>query len=284
MSWFLIATYCLLLLLFLFCCFILFNNMLLFGILFVDYSVRSYTAPKDYPPASAWRYIKNFWREMWYVFGKYYLLPLKWCNFTVKGKKNDTVILLIHGYCRSQTDWYWMRKQFKATNLPVYCVNLEPMFGSIQELASNKVVDKIKLIKQQTNCKNIIIIGHSMGGIVGSYYSEYLDNAKLIKAVITIASPFSGTKVSMFAKGDNAKEMCPGSSFLTELRIAIDKTPSKYYQICSKFDNIIFPWQSSLLSSCPSENQLVLPFAGHLTLIHMKEIAAQLSTWIKKLS
>jgi pimeloyl-ACP methyl ester carboxylesterase len=261
-----------------------FNQMFFFAYLFADYSIKSIYKPKEYAHASFWLYVKNFWIELFYVLGKIYYLPFKHINLTVKGAENaTTAILLVHGYCRNQTDWIWMRKQFKQTKCPVFTVNLNPMFGGIDEITRNSLPQKIQEIITKTKCKQIILIGHSMGGLVSSYYNAYMDQDKLIKAVVMIGSPVYGTKVSVFGKGKNAQQMCPGSSFQTELHAELHKIPFNHYQICSKFDNLIFPWQSALFEHTPTSRQLVLPFASHLGLIHKKQVAEQLNVWIKEL-
>lgn len=247
----------------------------------MDYSIKSIYNPQEYQPISILTYIKNFWLELYYVLSKYLFLPLKKCNFTIKGRDNsETAILLIHGYCRNQTDWLWLRKQFKPSGCPVFCVNLSPKFATIEEICSNNLPKIIAEIKQRTLCKNIILIGHSMGGLVASYYSAYQDQDNMIKAVILIGSPLHGTKVSVVGKGKNAQQMCPGSKFLDELREKLKALPHKYYQICSKFDNMIFPWQSALLETTPTEQRHVFPFASHLSMLHSKEAATVLNNWV----
>lgn len=261
---------------------ILFNSIALFTFLFIEYNLGTMYTPKDYPAVSVNHYIKNFWREFYYVLGKYYLLPFKWLNLSIKSQGQDTTaILLVHGYCRHQADWLWLRKQFKDTQCPIFTVNLRPNFASIATITKNSLPKKIAAIKKLKNCDNIILIGHSMGGIVASYYSEYLDKAGLIKAVVTIGSPLQGTKVSVSGAGKNAREMCPNTEFLQELSARMLKTPHKYYHILSRFDNLIFPWSSAALNSTPAAQQLILPVAGHLEMLHSKEVAAQLNTWVK---
>lgn len=265
---------------------ILFNNIALFSFLFIEYSLGTMHNPTEYPTIKLGHYIKNFWLECFYIMSKYYLLPLKWCDLTVKTSTNlttNTVILLVHGYCRNQCDWLWLRKQLQDTQCPVFTINLQPKFASIATIARDSLPKKIVEIKKLTNCSNIILIGHSMGGIVSSYYNEYLDKEKLIKAVITIGSPLHGTKVAISGVGQNSKEMCPDTEFLQQLRASASNNPSKYYHISSKFDNIIFPWRSALLDTTMATQQFVLPSAGHLEMLHRKDVAMQLNMWIQKI-
>ena len=267
------------------CSIVIFNQTLLFTFFFLLYNNKTMHEPKTYPPASMALYAKSFCKEVFYVLGKYYYLPFKYVNLQIKAPHNsDTAILLVHGYCRSQIDWLWLRKQLKSTNCNIFTLNLMPLLSSIEEITTQNLPAKIAQIKQQTNCKQIILIGHSMGGLVSSYYKEFLDHDKLITAVITIGSPYHGTKISVAAAGINAQEMCPGSEFLARMRQQIATHNQDYYQISSKFDNIVFPWNSALLETMPASRQMVLPFTTHLGLLHSPAVAAQLKQWIAEIS
>lgn len=264
-------------------CFV--HEVLFFSFLFSEYSIKSIYRPGEYPPASIWIYTKNFWTELWYVLKKYYAWPIKFLNISLNTTSNsNTAILLVHGYCRNQTDWLWMRKQLQSTQCPIFCVNLRPNLAGIDEIAQHSLPKKIASILQQTKCRKIILIGHSMGGLASTYYSTHLDQDKVVSAVITIGSPLYGTKVSVFGKGKNAQQMCPGSEFLTDLLTKLHTQAFNNYQICSKFDNLIFPWQSALFEHAPTTRQLVLPFTSHLGLLYSYEVANQLKAWIKELN
>jgi len=261
--------------------FTLVNHLFLFIFLYIEYGLIRLKSPELYAAVSIRQYIKSFWLEYIYMMGKFYLYPYKFFDLTENPSKNTTAVLLIHGYARNQSDWLWFINRLSEIPLPIYTVNLTPPFASIQQIAENSLIEKIKEIKQQTGCQELIIIGHSMGGLVASYYSEYLDQSKLVTKVITIASPFHGTKISIAAAGANAKQMLPWAIFTDELREKIKTSDKKYYQVASQFDNLIFPWQSVLLEFMPQEHQLIMPLQSHLGLLHSEVVVKQVINWIK---
>ncbi len=263
---------------------IFFSNLAVFNFLIFEYFLGSYSNPKEYPPVKITQYIKNFWCELYYVFIKYLFRPLKWFEMHISCDDHaTTAILLVHGYCRQQTDWSYLKKQFKTTGCPVFTINLQPNFESIAKLAISNLPQKIAMIKKTTGCHNIILIGHSMGSLVSSYYNEYLDTENSVQAVITIGAPLHGTKVSVLAAGPNGKEMCPNTEFLQDLCAKIRQSPHKYYHVLSRLDNIVFPWRSALIDTTPETQCMILPVASHLGLLHNKEVAAQLNAWVKNI-
>lgn len=264
---------------------VFFSNLAVFNFLVFEYFLGTLANPKEYPPVKVSQYIKNFWRELFYVFSKYLFWPVKWFDISVNDNKQaTTAILFVHGYCRHQSDGLYLRKQFKDTGCPVFTVNLTPNFASIATIAENSLPKKIAMIKKRTGCYNIILIGHSMGGLVSTYYSEYLDTENLIRGVITIGSPLHGTKVSVAAAGENGKQMCPNTDFVLDLCARIRQAPHKYYHVLSRMDNMIFPWRSAGLDSTPDQHTLILPLASHLEMLHRKDVAAQLNAWVKSIA
>jgi pimeloyl-ACP methyl ester carboxylesterase len=257
------------------------NQSLLSGFLYVDYSLNTMQNPYEFPPATKIQYANNYARGLFYSLGQHYNRPLKYLDLTVAPKQDsDTAILLVHGFGRNQGDWNWLRKQFAATNSWVYTVDLKPTLGGIEEIAQSSLIPKIAAIKQQSGCQNIILIGASMGGLVASYYKEHLDQANDVKAVITLGSSLHGTRVAVAAPGINARQMCPESKFLQDLRASMNKHPQYYYQVASKFDEVVFPWNSALLENTAKPQQLILQFEGHLGLLHNKDVATKLNEWV----
>ncbi len=279
-----IAGIALLILLLTFLGIVFFSEVLLFSYLLIDYNLRSLYKPKEYPPAPLSRFIVNFWKEYIYIMAKFLLLPFKWLDLTInKSSPAETAVLLVHGYCRNQSDWLWMRKQLKELNCPIFTINLQPMLAPIEDIVHDSFPKKIEEIKNTTQCKKLILVGHSMGGLACSYYKEFVDKQDFVKNVITIGTPFYGTKIAIAATGPNARQMCPGNEFLNDLHSKIGHNPTQYYQICTKFDNKIFPWQSALYEHSDTDKHHILTFEAHLLMLRSKEVAQQLNTWLSEL-
>jgi pimeloyl-ACP methyl ester carboxylesterase len=191
-------------------------------------------------------------------------------------------VIFVHGYLHNQTAWFWFTRHLQKRPAigALYSINLFLPFASISELGKILKV-KIKDIQIETGSSQVILIGHSMGGIVCSYFCEYLAKPNEVAMVITLGSPFKGTRVAALGFGQNAKEMSPNSPFLSELAQRIQESKVPYYSIASKIDNIVIPWQSALLSKGSIEkNQLILEDAGHLRLLISSLIIEQVARWI----
>lgn len=209
-------------------------------------------------------------------------LPYRNTNIN-ENPDHATPILLIHGYLHNQTDWFWFRTKLIQDHKlgPVYSLNLPEPLGSIITMAE-ALRHKIEEIKQETGQSRVILIGHSMGGLVASYYSEYLANEGEIAKLITLGSPFQGTKLSVFGRGENITQMLPNSLFLEELHTRMQNTRTSYFFVASKIDNVVIPWQSSLPPhiAIPNTNIMILEDHGHNRLLISNQVIQKVGTWI----
>ena len=103
-----------------------------------------------------------------------------------------------------------------------------------------------------------------------------------VLSIITIGSPFQGTKLAALGCGKNVQEMAPHSTFLKEITHRIQHSTIPYYYVASKMDNLIVPWQSALpLSPTDEDDQLILEDHGHLKLLISPIVLHQVVKWIK---
>lgn len=193
-------------------------------------------------------------------------------------------ILLVHGYFHNETDWMWFHKNLQAIDGigPISTLSLFPNTDTIESHALI-LAKKIESIKRATQHNNIILIGHSRGGLVASYYAEFLAPKKEVEAIICLGTPFLGTKLSVFGSGPSGKELGPHSVFLCKLKEYIQYSSIPYYQVASKMDNLIVPWYSA----CPWEfrkrdNTLIIEDLGHLRLLLSTKVLTQVADWILK--
>ena len=278
----------------LFCLFIIFTiitHLFTFLFLIIEYKIGSITKESLYPEIDDSKFIFYGLKEYFLVMLKFILYPLKFRTQSYNNPKDNHniqdsqkhVVLLIHGFCRAQTDWLWFQSKLaKLIPNPIYTLNLANPLSPIQTMAES-LTRKIEHIKEDTNCESITLIGHSMGGLVSSFYAENLDIDNLVNKVIMIGSPINGTKAAVLGVGKNVKQMLPNSVFLSQLREKIYNSKKQYYTVASKMDNLIYPWYSAILSPADNidrANTLVEEQESHLGLIYSIDVLKQVKDWL----
>ncbi|MCL4557109.1 MAG: alpha/beta fold hydrolase [Deltaproteobacteria bacterium] len=169
-------------------------------------------------------------------------------------------VLLVHGYMMNRACYIYMHIRLALDGFRVFTVNLYPPLRSIAEL-SECVADKVDEVDARTGEKEVYLIGHSMGGLVARYYGTSQRGRGRVKGLITIASPHRGTRIAALGIGKNAKEMVPGSAFLSGL----DAKPlPRIYSIWSTLDNLVVPPEHAYSEGIPN---LSVPFQGHIAML-----------------
>lgn len=203
--------------------------------------------------------------------------------FSSQRKRGGTLqgrpILLIHGYLHNSSGWIYQRHSLIQARLgPVYSLDLGYPFRSICDFAE-KTKQKAEQIERETGRKDLILIGHSMGGLVSAWYATHLAPAGKVTDIIAIGSPFEGTHVARIALGPNGREMECDSEFLKKLREAIQKTPIRFHHIASQTDQIIVP-QTSAFGSHPDRQLFVIEDLGHMGLLFSPRVARKICAWL----
>lgn len=232
--------------------------------------------------------IKSFFVEFLCVLITCFLYPFRSWTLQPTNPSRELAglpILLVHGYLHHEKSWIWFSHQLqkKPGIGPLYTLNLTPPFGPIAKLAE-QVKNKVEEIQAKTENKPIILIGHSMGGLVSSYFCEYLAKPQQIATLISLGTPFKGSLTAALTSRLIGQEMVPQSAFLTALSEKIQKSPIPYFSIASKIDNMVIPWESAILYERSSKQTAILEDSGHLRLLISPEVVELVAKWITSLT
>lgn len=194
-------------------------------------------------------------------------------------KSQGRPILLVHGYANHGSVWTLHKKRLESAGFgPVYLINLGDPFLSIQTY-SERVKEKAEAIAKETGREDLTLIGHSMGGLVSSWYATRLARPGSVAAIITVASPLEGTPVARYALGQNAREMEPQSKFLQELKAAMSECKElKIFHIATESDQVVVPGISAA-----GGTDYVLDDLGHAGLLYSKRVSDKMIEWLKEI-
>ena len=164
------------------------------------------------------------------------------------GKKDGTPILLVHGFFSNRGMWVRFRHCLAEAGLgPVYTVTLEPMTGTIEQMVE-VFAARLAAIRQETGKQEIIIVAHSMGGLVTRAYMAR-SGAAGIRQLITLGSPHHGTRMSamgLFKCAAQMKFEGPWIETLSDMEAASPhKVPT--LSIYTLNDDLVYPPESAVL-------------------------------------
>jgi len=199
--------------------------------------------------------------------------------FWEKGSGKGQPILLIHGYMNHSSVWTLQKKRLEALGFgPIYGIDLGHPFQSIRRYAE-KVREKAKAIAEQTGRKDLILIGHSMGGLVGCWYATQLASPHTVTDVITIGTPLVGTPLARIGLGLSAREMEPNSDLIRQLQLAMAQDKEiRFHHIATKRDQFVIPGISALITD---NKHFILEDIGHASLLYSRRVTAKVVEWLR---
>ena len=196
---------------------------------------------------------------------------------------NQTPILLIHGFLGSSNNWVYHRyRLIKAGYTNIFTVNLGDPRKSIEDYTEvvRKKVDEIKRITGQ---EDIVLVGHSMGGLVAQNYRYTAQGAQQhVKKIITIGTPLHGTRIAHLASwiSQAAKEMIFQSPFVERLQeMAAKDVDTKYDAISTEPDHIVIPASSA---HGKRKDPKPLKATGHISYLFSPSTAKHLVDSVKE--
>ncbi len=201
---------------------------------------------------------------------KHFFAPHRKANHS----EPETVVLLVHGLLSNSGVWWLFSHRVKASlagqykNLSIDSVDLRAPFASLDSYV--KVLDRrVNIIRQNENVE-IILVGHSMGGLVcRSWLST--NNRTDVKQLITIGTPHQGSQCATPFSAANLKQMRPSSVWLKNLPT---KPSIKTTAIYSVHDNLVVPFTSGF---CDTFNSVQLTGTGHLGLLFDRVVVSKVT-------
>lgn len=153
--------------------------------------------------------------------------------------------VLVHGIF--QNDWRcfgFLRHDLEQRGIECLVPSLKPADGrdGLPVMARQLQHE----IQGRFGNERVVVIAFSMGGLISRYYLQELGGAERCDGLVTISTPHHGTKAAHLFYGEGARQMRPGSEFLTHLAATEDRLgsmPAVSYR--TPADLVILPSTSS---------------------------------------
>jgi triacylglycerol lipase len=224
------------------------------------------------PRASGADLVRAWWgevREQFRVFC--WRLPMRWRQLPddlgpeAAGRCG---VVFIHGFVCNRGLWAPWLRLLHARGIPFTAVNLEPVFGPIEDYAPI-VEDAVRRVTFATG-RPPVLVCHSMGGLVARTWLRSARAGARVAHVVTIGSPHHGTWLARFSRTGNGRQMQLQSEWLKELERDEQRAPAPpftcWYSNC---DNVVFPPSTATLAG--AQNRF-LPGIAHVALAFRPEV------------
>jgi pimeloyl-ACP methyl ester carboxylesterase len=245
------------------------------GFLAIEFLLLRYVNKTDPAPQPTWRELLRAW------VGETLTAPRVFCwrqpfrmnvvpdqlssDGSFQGRRG---VVFVHGFFCNRGLWTpWLRR-VQASGRAFVAVNLEPVFGSIDDYAP-QIDDAVRRVTQAT-CMTPLLVCHSMGGLAVRAWLKQMKAETRVHHVVTIGTPHRGTWLARFGRGHNGRQMRLLSDWQAQLdhEMPVDRHAlfTCWYSNC---DNIVFPTSTATLAG--ADNRLVRGVA-HVQMAFLPEV------------
>lgn len=176
-------------------------------------------------------------------------------------------VVLVHGYFCNRGLWSPWLDRLDAAGVPFVAVNLEPVFGSIDDYVP--IIDRAVERLMQSTGQAPVVVAHSMGGLAVRRWLVQAGNAGRATQVITLGSPHQGTWLARLAVSVNARQMRLNSAWLRRLaQQEASLAAPPFVCFYSAYDNIVFP---AATATRPGADNRLLDGVAHVDMVHRDE-------------
>jgi len=172
-------------------------------------------------------------------------------------------VLLVHGFVCNRGLWNPWLARLRAAGVPVVAVNLEPVFGSIDDYVPC-IEAAVRRLERHTG-RPPVVVAHSMGGLaLRRWWAAQGSDAARVHHAITIGTPHHGTWLARFALSPNGRQMQQRSPWLQALAASEPAARrARFTCFYGHCDNIVFPPRTATL---PDARNHHIPGVAH---VHM---------------
>lgn len=191
-------------------------------------------------------------------------------------------VILVHGLYHNSSAWtlyrLWLRQAgFKN----VHTLNYSSFRRSFHDILK-QLDDLARDVAGRFEGKPIVLIGHSLGGLLCRAYSERCDGAP-IEAVVTLGTPHHGSKLAVLGIGRLAQSLAYRGPLITELEQQPSRCAMPRLAIHSPLDNMVLP-NDALHPTEPQWESRECPPMSHVAMLFHRRSALGVIDRLKNLA
>ena len=193
-----------------------------------------------------------------------------------------TPVILVHGYVHNRSAFLAMSRQLRRAGFRyVDGFNYNALTDGIPQSAA-RLGAEIERVLEATGAEKVMVIGHSMGGVVTRYYVQELGGEDTVDTVVTLGSPHEGTLSSYLGYGPAAGQLRPGSGLLSDLERSARPSGVRWIAYWADLDQLVAPiGNARLRNPALRAHNVRVRYTGHMSLLTsqfvIRDVVAHLS-------
>jgi pimeloyl-ACP methyl ester carboxylesterase len=172
------------------------------------------------------------------------MIAYRWLVPDPPDARVDVPVLLVHGVLCNAGVWHTFARWLRDRGVHgVYAISYGPPLASIESFAA-QLAARVDDVLARTGGRKVMLVGHSMGGLVCRAYLRAYGGAKVAR-VVTLGTPHEGSVHAWMAAGACLAQMRPGNAWLAALGAPQGDALPPVVSLWSWHDSMVAPQTSS---------------------------------------
>lgn len=170
-----------------------------------------------------------------------------------------TPVVLVPGIRRNRASMRFLKTFLQQRGFGVHSLNHHHSERGLAELAADLALE-VESVCRAAGADKVDLVGHSYGGVVAAWYLKHLGGEKRVRRLVSVGTPFAGTKMAVFGRRRANVELLPNSPLLQDL------TPLPVHTVCiwSPDDPVVIPSRGAVATGSESVR---IEAGGHADLL-----------------
>jgi hypothetical protein len=147
------------------------------------------------------------------------LAPLFWVSMpthTSAGKPRQPPVLLVPSAPYQRPAMWFLASFLKTRGWRVGIASLQGTLDDLSERAKSLALE-VERLRGETQTDHIDVVAFSRGGLFAAWYCQHLDGKASVRRLVTLATPWAGTRTAVFHRGAARRELRLGNPVLEHL-------------------------------------------------------------------
>ncbi len=218
------------------------------------------------------------------IFPTYWIGFLPWMRHPVRPADDNTAsrtpVLLIHGLFHTPSAWLLLiMKLRQASWNTLYTFKYSSWHTGISELREQLILE-IRRIATESGNKKIILIGHSLGGLLARTVAADPRCREHLAAVVTLGAPHHGSKLAAVGIGNLARSLHVASNDMREIPDFDGPPVMPCLSLFSPVDNMVLP-HASLRLNLPGWQEEETAPVSHVFMLYAPDVHKRVLTFLE---
>ena len=227
--------------------------------------------------------VRKLRRHIRYLSGYLDLAPARRIEKVTDFSQCGRPVLLLYGFFSTRRTFDVLERRLRRDGYCVFSLDLGGLGQSFNTRGIDDLADHVRLKVERLYARNpsmgpLTIIGHSKGGLIGSYYVKKLGGWRRTRALVTMATPHHGTPAAYAALplgllARSVWQMTPMSPFIRRLQRGAWPPGVRFTSLYSKEDRLA-PYPSAIVETygLPYLRNVEVEATGHREFLYKKRV------------